>query len=153
MKKNWVAVSVLLLAMFIPVVAGCSQIPWNDDNQNAQVNPENIRFFARMASRITLQEANASAEDVEIVKTYLIAVKDLLSVVEAEPDFASARNLVHSYLPEKYQLYGMSMIDIIERYILSLQIDLSENQELVVSLIEAAIDGALDSVDEISGAV
>ena len=121
----------------------------NGDNMSDKITKD-VRFFVRMASRIILNETNMPAEDVEIVKKYLIAVKNLLSAVEGEPNFANARNLVGLYLPDKYQLYGMSIIDVIERYISSLHIDFSENQELVIDLIEAAIDGAIDTVNEIA---
>ena len=152
MKKNWLLKSVSVLILLVISTVGCSQISWNDnDNQDApQVNPADIHFFAKMASRIALNEANMATEDVETIRSYLIAVKNILSATDGELDFASARNLIRLYLPDKYQLYGMTMIDVIERYISSLHIDLTENQELIVELIEAAIDGATEAVDELS---
>lgn len=150
MKKNCL-LSLVLMALLVPMIGGCSQISWGNNNQGtSQIDPEDIRFFVRIASRIALNEANVPAEDVGIVRTYLIAVKDFLSGVEGEPDFVNARNLIRSYLPSEYWLYGMTIIDVIERYISSLHIDFDENQKLVISLIAAAIDGAIDAVDEIA---
>lgn len=150
MKKWWI-VSVLLVAMSLPMV-GCATLGgggggWQDNVPKLKAG---INMFSKLATRIALTEAKMPAEDVELVKGYLVALRDLLAV-PGQPDFTGARALVGVKLPQKYQVYGLTIIDVIERYLNSADLNITEDQELIVALVSSAIDGALAAVEEFAG--
>ena len=87
------------------------------------------------------------AEDVELVKKYLVALKDLLAV-PGQPNFAGARVLARVKLPDKYIMYGLTIIDVLERYLQTASLSITEDQEAVISLIARGIDGALEGLQD-----
>ena len=117
---------------------------WQD---NVPRLKSDINIFSKLATRITLNELDVSAQDIGILEGYLIALKDLLAV-PGQPNFAGARLLVAEKLPQKYQIYGLTIIDVIDRYLQSANLNVTEDQELIIELVLSAIDGALDGVQE-----
>jgi len=150
MKKWWV-ISVLLVAMSLPMV-GCATLGGGGGNwqDNVPRLKSDINMFSKLATRIALTEAKMPAEDVELVKGYLVALRDLLAV-PGQPDFTGARMLVGVKLPAKYQIYGLTIIDVIERYLQTANLNITDDQELIIALISSAIDGALEAVTEFAG--
>lgn len=146
MKKWWI-VSLLVMTVSLPMI-GCATF---DNNQLWQNNvsqlKSDIHMFAKLATRIALTEANMPTEDTEIIKGYLIALRDLLAI-PGEPNFVGARILVSERLPAKYRVYGLTIIDVIERYLQSVDLDITQDQKLVIGLISSGIDGALEAVEE-----
>jgi len=139
---------VLLVAMALPM-AGCATFgggggPWQD---NVPQIKEDVFMLAKLATRMSLHEADMQAEDVEIVEGYLVALRDLLAV-PGQPDFTGARALVGTKLPPKYMVYGMTIIDVLERYLQTANLDVTEDQEAIISIITAGINGALAAVQE-----
>jgi len=149
MSKWWI-VSVLLVALSVPMT-GCATLggggKWQDNVPRLKAD---INMFSKLATRIALTEAKMLSEDVEVVKEYLVALRNLLAV-PGQPDFTSARNLVGVKLPHKYQIYGLTIIDVIERYFRSAELNITEDHELIVALVSSAIDGALEAVEEFVG--
>jgi hypothetical protein len=149
MSKWWI-VSVLLVALFMPMT-GCTTFGgggrWQDNVPQLKTD---IYMFSKLATRIALTEAKMPAEDVEVIKGYLVALRDLLAV-PGQPNFTGARTLVSVKLPQKYQVYGLTIIDVIERYLQSANLNITEDQELIIALISSAIDGALSAVEEFAG--
>lgn len=146
MKKWWI-ISVLLIAMSLPM-AGCATLGGGQNWQNnvPQLKAD-IFMFSKLATRIALTEAKMSADDVELIDGYLVALRDLLAV-PGQSDFTGARSLVGSMLPHKYQVYGLTIIDILERYLQTANLNITEDQELIIAIISSGIDGALEAVRE-----
>lgn len=148
MKKWWI-VSVLLVVITTPMV-GC--VSWGGDGNwqdNAQQIKGDVFLFSKMATRIALTEAEMPARDVELIESYLIALQDLL-IVPGQPDFTGARALVIIKLPYKYKIYGLTIIDVLERYITAANLDITNDQELIINLISSGINGAITAVHEFS---
>lgn len=151
--KRWFMVGMLLVAMALPM-AGCATFGGssgggNDWKQNVPQLKEDISLFSKLATRMILSEAKTPPEDVELIEGYLVALRDLLAV-PGEPNFDDAKLLVGNKLPSKYRVYGLTIINVIERYLRSADLDVTEDQELIVQLIFAAIDGSLTAVQEFS---
>ena len=147
--KNFSRILLILLVCTIPLTTGCNISNSNSDWQT-HITPQlqqDIFLFSKLATRLALVEAEMPPTDIELVKSYLIALRDLLAI-PGYPDFTGARNLVTIKLPHKYQIYGLTIIDVIERYLLSIDIDITEDQELVIGLITSAINGAIEAVNE-----
>lgn len=140
----------LLVAMSLPL-AGCATMHgggnWQDNVPQLKAD---IYMFSKLATRIALTEAEMPAEDVEVVEGYLVALRDLLAV-PGQPNFDGARTLVATKLPPKYRVYGLTIIDVLERYLRSANLSVTEDQELILALISAGIDGALSAVQEFEG--
>lgn len=147
MKKWWI-VSMFLIVMALPMT-GCATLgsgggQWRDNIPQLKVD---INMFSKLATRIALTEVKIPAEDVEVVSRYLTALRDLLEV-PGKPNFTGARALVAAKLPYKYQVYGSTIIDVIERYLRSANLNVTEDQELIIAIISSGIDGALAAVQE-----
>lgn len=141
-------VLVLLVALALPM-AGCAMLGsgggnWQDNVPRLKAD---IFMFSKLATRIALMEAEMPSEDVVLVEGYLVALKDLLSV-PGQPNFAGARELVDVRLKEKYRVYGMTIIDVLERYLQTANLDITEDQEAILAIISAGIDGAIVGVQE-----
>lgn len=144
MKKWWI-ISLLLVVMF-GSVAGCSTSggQWQDNVPKLKAD---VFMFSKMATRLALKEVDMPAEDVDLVEGYLVALKDLL-LVPGQPNFAGARILVKTKLPRKYQVYGLIIIDLLDRYLGTLDFNITEDQELVIAIVSSGIDGAIEGVQE-----
>lgn len=146
--KNWWIISMLLAAMALPMT-GCAILGGVGDNWQNNISQlkADIFMFSKLATRIALTEARMPAEDAELVEGYLLALKDLLAV-PGHPNFAGARFLVNVRLPQKYQVYGLTIIDVLDRYMQAANLDTTEDQEAIISLISSGINGALVAVRE-----
>jgi hypothetical protein len=145
--KRWCILWVLLAATALPVT-GCSLLSGGDNwNNNIPQLKADIFMFSKLATRIALFEADMSTGDVKVVEDYLVAIRDLL-VVPGQPDFTGARALVSIKLPPKYQIYGLTIIDVLERYLQTVNLNITGNQEAVISLVSSGIDGAIEAVQE-----
>lgn len=148
--KNWWIISVLLVAMTFPLV-GCATFSGGGNWQNNAVQLKaDIFMFSKLATRVALVEAKMSKKDVELVGGYLLAIRDLL-VVPGQPNFDGARALVSVKLPQKYQIYGLTIVDVLERYLQTANLNITEDQEAILTLISSGIDGALVAVQEFAG--
>jgi hypothetical protein len=148
MKKCWI-IGLLLCVISLPV-GGCATVGecvGKDWQQNVPQIKENAFTFTRLGTRIALVEAKMSKEDIGEVRSYLVAVRDLLAM-PGEPNFAGARALVKDKLQQKYRTYGLIVVDLLERYLNSIDISVTEDQELVISILVAGVDGAIAAVDE-----
>lgn len=149
--KRWFIIPVLLVALSLPI-AGCATPggEGRDWQSNVQRLKTDIFVFSKLATRIALTEADMPAEDVVLVEGYLVALKDLLAV-PGQPNFTGARELVVVKLKEKYQVYGLTIIDVLERYLQTANLNITEDQEAILALLSAGIDGALIAVREFAG--
>lgn len=145
--KRWFTVLMVLAALALPLM-GCATLGGGNWNDNVPQLKQDVAMFSTIATRLLLNEADMSSEDVGIIRGYLVALRDLLAV-PGEPNFDGAKILVGD-LPQKYQVYGFSIINLIERYVFSANLDVTENQEDIIGIIFAAIDGALEAVGEFS---
>ena len=145
--KRWFTVLMLLVALALPAT-GCATLGGGNWNDNIPQLKQDISMFSTIATRLLLNEADMSSEDVGVIRGYLVALQDLLAV-PGEPNFAGAKILVGD-LPQKYRAYGSSIINLIERYVSSVNLDVTTDQEDTIGIIFAAIDGALDAVEEFS---
>lgn len=146
MKKCFI-VSLMLFFMALPI-NGCVTMGngggWKDDFQKMK---SDIYLFSKLATRFILTEEEMPKEDAVIVEEYLVAIRDLLAV-PGKPDFSGARQLVLTKLPTKYHIYGLTIIDILENHLNSANLDLTEDQEKIIALIAAGVQGALEAVQE-----
>ena len=146
MKKICI-IAMLLLAVTMPL-AGCATLGGGEDwAKDIPRLKADVFMFAKLATRITLNEADTPPEDVQIVEGYLVALKDLLAV-PGQPNFAGARVLAGQRLPHKYQIYGLTIIDVLERYLRTAGLNVTEDQAAIIAIISAGIDGALEAVQE-----
>lgn len=149
MKRFWI-ISVLLGCLIMPMTGCVSSGGYQDWQQNIPQLKDDIFMFSKLATRVALTEANMPAGDVILLKGYLVALRDILSV-PGRPNFTGARALVGLKLPGKYQVYGMTIIDLLERYINTASLNVTDDQEAVIALISSGIDGALAAVQEFAG--
>lgn len=145
--KRWFTVLMVLAALALPLT-GCATLGGGNWNDNVPQLKQDVRMISTIATRLLLNEADMSSEDVGVIKGYLVALRDLLAV-PGEPNFAGAKLLVGD-LPRKYQVYGFSIINLIERYVASANLDVTEDQEDIIGIIFSAIDGALEAVEKFS---
>lgn len=136
----------MLLAMLLPM-SGCATFGGGNWQNNVGQLKADVFMFAKLATRITLAEADMSPGDVDLVKAYLVGIKDLLSV-PGHPNFTGARNIISIKLPPKYHVYGFTIIDVLERYLLTANLDINEDQELILSIISSGLNGAIEAVEE-----
>lgn len=130
---------------------GCASTGQNNSWQdNVAKYQSDIFLFSKLATRVALVEAKPQDKDIAIIRAYLVTARDLLSV-PGKPNFEGAKQLVSSQLPEKYRIYGLTVIDVIQRYVASLDVTVSQNQTLVTNLVVAGINGAIEAVDEFTG--
>lgn len=150
MKKYYVILA-LSVAMALPMV-GCTTIGGGGKNwrDNIPQLKADIFMFSKLATRIALTEANTPTGDLGLISGYLVALRDLL-VVPGYPNFAGARMLVSVQLPQKYQVYGLTVIDILERYLQTANLNITDDQEAIIALISSGIDGAIEAVQEFVG--
>jgi len=148
--KRFLIVALLSVCLAVPLT-GCVSTGGNQDWQNnvPQLKAD-IFMFSKLATRVALTEANMPAGDVVLLKGYLVALRDLLSV-PGQPNFTGARALVAVKLPGKYQVYGMTIIDLLERYLNTANLNVTDDQEAIIALISSGIDGALAAVQEFAG--
>jgi len=145
--KRWFTVLMMLVALALPLT-GCATLGGGNWNDNVPQLKQDVRMISTIATRLLLNEADMAAEDVEVIEGYLVALRDLLAV-PGEPNFAGAKVLVGD-LPSKYRVYGFSVINLIERYVSAANLDVTEDQEIIIGIVFAAIDGALEAVEEFS---
>lgn len=150
-KKWWIVflLSVLVMAGTLPST-GCVTLGNNQDwrNNTKQLNID-IYTFSKLITRISLKEMKTPAEDVAVIEGYLIVLKDFLAV-PGRPNFSGARSLVAINLPPKYTVYGFTIIDLLERYLSTIELNITEDQTIIISLISSGINGAIDAVQELS---
>lgn len=139
----------VLLVVIVSVlpIAGCATDGNGNWGNNIPRLQADIFMFSKLATRISLNEADMSAKDIGTVKGYLVALRDFLSV-PGQPNFIGARALVSTYLPPKYKIYGLSIIDVLERYLTEANLNVTGDQEVVIDLVSACINGALEAVQE-----
>lgn len=146
--KNCFIVLLMSVIMALPM-GGCATFGGNWQNNVLQQKAD-IFMFSKIATRVALSEAKMQAEDVKLIEGYLVALRDLLTV-PGHPNFWGARSLVHAELPPEYQVYGLTIIDVLERYIETINFNITEDQETIIMLISSGIDGAIEAVQEFSG--
>ncbi|KKN91268.1 hypothetical protein LCGC14_0221360 [marine sediment metagenome] len=145
--KNRCIIFILLAFMVMPIT-GCTTFGDNGGWQDNVVQlKDDIFMFSKLATRIALTEAQMPSEDVELIEGYLVALGDLLSV-PGQPNFTGARALVSIKLPQKYQVYGLTIIDVLERYLQTANLNITDDQEDIIAIISSGIDGALVAVRE-----
>lgn len=149
--KKYCVILMLSIAMALPMV-GCTSMGGGVNNwrDNVPQLKADIFMFAKLATRIALAEADTPTEDLELIKGYLVALRDLLAV-PGYPNFTGARMLVNVKLPQKYQIYGLTIIDVLERYLQTANLNITDDQETIILLISSGIDGALVAVQEFAG--
>jgi len=145
--KRLLVILMLLVATVLPV-GGCA-VFGGDQNwqQNDLQLKANIFMLSKIATRIALAEARMPPKDAKLVRGYLVALQDLLAV-PGYPNFVGARALVATELPRRYHVYGLTIIDVLERYLRTTTLNLTDDQELIIAIIVSGIDGAIAAVDE-----
>lgn len=145
--KNCFIVLLMSVIMALPM-GGCATFGGNWQNNVSQQKAD-IFMFSKIATRVALSEVKIQTEDVKLIEGYLVALRDLLAV-PGHPNFLSARFLVYAELPSKYQVYGLTIIDVLERYLKTMDFNITEDQEIIIMLISSGIDGAIEAVKEFS---
>lgn len=145
--KKFLIISLLLGCFVIPMTGCTATGSGNDWRNNVSQLSADIFILSKLATRVALAEAEMPPQDVALLEGYLVAVRDILAV-PGEPNFDGARSLVGTMLPRKYTIYGMTIIDVLERYLRVVDLDITEDQEMVIALISSGIDGALAAVQE-----
>jgi len=107
---------------------------------------KDIHFFVKQATRIALHETQASDHDLTVLKSYIEAAQSLLQ--EAGPDISQLKELIVNALPEKYHLVALTVIDVIERYALSVLENPDDNQVALNQLILSGLEGAMSALNE-----
>lgn len=148
--KKLLIVCILLAGIFISNF-GCTILKGQNTNwqNNVPKLKSDIFMFSKIATRLSLNEADIQPGDTEVIENYIVAIKDILEV-PGEPNFDGARVLVDKKLPEKYRVYGLTIIDVLQRYIKTIDIEVAEDDVLIINLISAGLEGALSAVSEFS---
>lgn len=131
----------------LPLNLGCVASGKQDlSSMTPAQQQQEISFFVKTATRIVLHELKPPATDAEMLRAYLVTGKDLLS--EEGPDLNTLRELVKNSLPQQYKVFGLTVIDVIERYVAASLPRPDENAIARNKLIVAGLEGALIAVDE-----
>lgn len=140
-------VFMLILTAFIPMftILGCT-MPGPVQNVNPARQQSDIHFFVKIATRIALTELHPSEADVDNMVSYLDASKQLIA--ENGPDLSGLRDLIDTQLPEQHKVLALTILDVIERYLLSVVPDPNQDQAHALKLIEAGLNGATEAVRE-----
>lgn len=144
-KSLWMTLISLMIIIFS--TNGCATIGSGGYKDDIPQLKADVFMFSRIATRITLTEAEMPIKDIKLIEKYLVALRDLLSV-SGEPNFTGARVLVNTELPQRYQVYGLTIIDILERYLRAGELDIPEDQLAITAVISSGIDGALAAMQE-----
>jgi len=137
--RNVVVIGALISSL---ALNGCALHKSLDSIEQAK----DIRFFTKTATRIILHETKPDSEDMQILKRYLSGGKNLLD--DDDLNFDSLRELVKYMLPEKYDIFAFTVIDVIERYVDAHILNIDENAAKRNDLILAGLDGAIAAIDE-----
>lgn len=143
MKKFLVLL--MCLAIFIPSIPGCALLAPNQNISQVELR-KNIEFFVKTAIRITLHETKPSVDDLNNLKVYLVTARELVG--SGLQDLGALRELVKQMLPDKYHVLAFTIVDVIERYVVSHLPDQDEDVVHRNKLIEAGLGGAVDAIDE-----
>lgn len=149
--KKILMISILLVGLLLPM-SGCATLSGGDRDWRDSVPQlkSNVFLLSKLATRLALSEAEMTAADVEEVSHYLSALREFLTepFEGTPPRFSEARLIVQRQLPQKYIPYGLAIIDVLERYLATANLDYTEDQELIFAIIRAGIDGAIEAVQE-----
>lgn len=134
----------LAIAVLLIVFSNCTL------NTNQPFDPvqksKDINFFVKTATSIALHETQPSLIDVKLIKSYLNASQNLLN--ENNSSFQQLRELIPHILPDKYRVLGLTILDVIERYV-NTYIQNSEGDATIRNqLIRAGLEGAITAIDE-----
>jgi len=143
MKKCLVLL--MCLAIFIPSIPGCAIFTPNQNMSQVELR-KNIEFFVKTAIRITLHETKPSVDDLNNLQVYLVAARELVG--SGLQDLGALRELVKQMLPDKYHVIAFTIVDVIERYVVTHLPDPDEDVVHRNKLIEAGLSGAVDAIDE-----
>ena len=146
MKRSLI-LSLVACLLISPLSVGC--VALHGPNFDPVQQQKDIRFFVQIATRIALSELHPSPNEVIAIKSYLEAGRSLLE--ETGPDLSGLRELAESFLPEEHRVLGLTVLDVIERYVLSVVPDPNEDAAMAMKLIVAGIDGALAALTEYEG--
>lgn len=146
--QKFIVVSILLICT-ATLSSGCIATDTNSGwKQNVPQLKTDIFIFSKLATRIALSEMDIQSPDIKMLEGYLVALQDLLTV-PGEPNFTGARILVSIKLSDKYRVYGMTIIDLLERYLSTAKLNVTEDQATIIRLISSGIDGAISGVQEL----
>ncbi len=143
MRKWWI-VSILLISMFTGL-SGCSMSRGRTGNWQSDIPQmtHDAKVYSKMLARVALRDA-----DLEVFVTYLVLLKDILAVSD-RPNFDAARRIVPEHIPEEYRSYGFTIIDIIESYFRSINTEEIGEQETMLLIINACIEGFVEVIEEL----
>ena len=147
--KRWLTAVMLVCALSLPLMTGCATTGGGRWQDNVQDIKQDLNITAKVTTRILLKESEMTQEDAVVLRAYLTAIKGFLSV-EGMPNFDGARALANTQLPQQYLMYGLSIIDLIERYIQSIDFNIDEDQALIIDVINSCINGAIEAIDHYS---
>lgn len=135
----------MCLTTFVTSMSGCSM--FNSNKTVTQVElQDNIEFFVKVATRVTLRETNPVTDDLNSIRTYLLVGRDLLG--SESGNLTSLRSLVNEMLPEQYHVFAFTVVDVIERYVRTHIDSQDEDATKRNKLIQAGLDGAISAIDE-----
>lgn len=137
-----------IFSLSLPLVVGCQGAKQNEPRLIDY--KEDIRFFTRSAVRILLleQKGKISEEDLTNIKKYVGAAVDVIDNDE-DPEFDDLRALIVEFLPEEYAPIGLSLVDVVERYVLNHILDnLDDKQKEIKTLILCGLKGAQEAVSD-----
>lgn len=144
-----IRIASLLITVMLSVGAlntGCSLLRPEQSTHEHKVFE--IELFVKLATRVVLVESNLSQEDIENLQSYLSIAKDLLNT--EGPDLEKLRNFITHNVPDEYKVISLTVVDVIERYVVTNLPDLDENVVKRNQLILAGINGALLALEELN---
>lgn len=139
-----------LFCLGIPFIATGCNAPKQDDGPRLIDYKEDIRFFTRSAVRILILEAKdkVTEEDLSNIQKYVNAAVDVIDN-EEDPDFDDLRALIAEFLPPEYSAIGLSVVDVVERYVINHVLDnLDDKQKEIKTLILCGLKGAQEAVQD-----
>jgi len=141
-----------LIALILTIIialptTGCALFGTSNWGDNTEQLEMDIHLLSKLATRIILVETNVSKDDATAIEEYLIVLKDFL-IISDHVDFAGARVLINTRLAPKYRIYCLTVVDILERYLRTINLDINEDHELIITLIASGINGAIEAVQE-----
>jgi len=131
------------------ILCSCSQIQGKFDPQKISKYGSEISLATKYTTKFTLKNENLSKSSLSEIKSYLILAQQTINL-DKKVIFEKLNALIETKITNPgTRSITEFVINNIEKYTNSFNIDLTTNQESVRTIVLCALSGALDAVDEL----
>jgi hypothetical protein len=131
------------------LLCSCSQIRGKFDPQKIAKYSSEISLATKYATKLVLKNENLSKNSLSEIRDYLNSAKQLVNLNKTVI-FEDLKTLIETKITNpNTRSVAEFILNNIQRYTSSFNINLTTNQEAVKTIVIAALDGAVDGVNEL----